>query len=99
MECKQSKNLPPLVMDSQEVVCPNCKFYWRGQCSNPARTSAEGPCPFDGKELPLREATLEDGKSPDDLSVEGNKTEEVAEEKLKEMAAGLEKYLGPIEVP
>ena len=24
MECKQSKNLLPLVMDSQMVVCPNC---------------------------------------------------------------------------
>jgi len=97
MECKQSKNLPPLVMDSQMVVCPDCKHYWRGQCSNPTRTSAEGPCPFDGKPLPIRPATLDDGKSPDDLSIEA--VEEDSDKKLKEIAAGLEKYLGPIDVP
>ncbi len=64
MDCKQTDRLPPLVMDGQEPTCPNCSHYWRGQCANPNRATATDPCPFDGKELPVRTATAEDGKSP-----------------------------------
>lgn len=54
--CKKVSELPVVVNEwqGQDLMCPDCNHYYRGMCSNPTRDSATSPCPFDGKDLPLR---------------------------------------------
>jgi hypothetical protein len=52
--CKKLTDVPPVVSEGQmEVMCVNCKFYYRGKCANTNRTAEHDVCPFDGKSLPL----------------------------------------------
>lgn len=55
-KCKMLNEVPPVASEGQlNVQCPDCKFYGpHCECSNPVDR-----CPFDGKRLPLREATPE----------------------------------------
>jgi hypothetical protein len=59
--CKYLAELPPIVSDwQQSCQQPLCPHYCHGECSNPGRQEASAPCPFDGRELLLEEAALED---------------------------------------
>jgi hypothetical protein len=58
--CKKLHEMPSVATDWQQTTwCPDCEYYDRGTCSNPTRTGHNTPCPFDGKELPLREVTVD----------------------------------------
>jgi hypothetical protein len=48
MRCKQTDRMPVTTEWQDEVLCPQCKHYWQGQCGNPARCQVDDPCPFDG---------------------------------------------------
>jgi hypothetical protein len=54
--------LPVTTEWQNAIYCPNCAHYSLGTCSNPTRTSQDGPCPFDGKELPLKLVEIDDFK-------------------------------------
>ena len=55
MKCKQLDVLPVVSEGQQTVLCPACSHYFEGTCKNPNRTTEDGPCPFDGKVLPVKE--------------------------------------------
>lgn len=56
--CKQMRNLPPVVSEWQQTCKqPRCSHFCAGECCNPGRAEADAPCPFDGMELPLEDAT------------------------------------------
>jgi hypothetical protein len=58
MICKHLPNLPPVVSDwQQSCQQPRCPHYCQGECCNSGRQWASAPCPFDGKELLLQDAT------------------------------------------
>jgi hypothetical protein len=58
--CKKLHELPPLITDWQQPVwCLDCDDYSNGQCRNPMRRDGNAACPFDGRELPLREVVME----------------------------------------
>lgn len=58
--CKKLHELPPVFTDWQQTAwCPDCDYYHCGICGNPARRDGGTACPFDGKELPLREVPVE----------------------------------------
>ena len=61
-KCKKLDDLPVVSEWQNAVYCPNCAHYSKGQCSNPARISAESACPFDNKELPVKLIGSEDFK-------------------------------------
>jgi hypothetical protein len=64
--CRKVHELPPVLSEWQQTTWrPECEHYDRGVCGNPACAEGKGTCPFDGKSLPLREATE---NSSDDLS-------------------------------
>jgi hypothetical protein len=59
--CKHLPELPPVVSDwQQSCQQPRCPHYCHGECCNPGRREEFAPCPFDGKELLLEEATYGD---------------------------------------
>jgi hypothetical protein len=47
MRCKQTERLPVTTEWQGQVLCPQCKHYWQGQCGNAARCNGDDPCPFD----------------------------------------------------
>ena len=58
--CKKLHDLPSVATDWQQTTwCPDCEYYECGKCHDPIRTENNAPCPFDGKELPLREVTAD----------------------------------------
>jgi hypothetical protein len=59
--CKHLFHLPPVVSDWQ-MSCqrPRCPHYCKGECCNPGAPAA---CPFDGKELLLEDAAMEELKT------------------------------------
>ncbi len=55
--CKHLSELPPVVGEWQQTCQqPACVHFRLGECANPNRLSESAPCPFDGKQLPLRDA-------------------------------------------
>jgi hypothetical protein len=58
--CKKLNELPTVATDwKQTTWCPDCEHYHGGCCDDPKRTTASGPCAFDGRELPIREVEIE----------------------------------------
>jgi hypothetical protein len=58
--CNKLHELPPVVTDwQQKAWCPECDYYNCGLCGNPLRRNNSAACPFDGKELPVREVSVE----------------------------------------
>jgi hypothetical protein len=53
--CKKLDELPVVNEWQQKCMCPSCGHYFQGKCENPQRHSEKDPCPFDGKELPVKE--------------------------------------------
>jgi hypothetical protein len=54
MKCKHNDLILPVVTEwQQDVQCPACNHYYRGQCVHPERDSPQAACPFDGKKVPL----------------------------------------------
>jgi hypothetical protein len=59
--CKHLTGLPPVVSEWQQYCQqPRCPHYCQGECCIPGRECATAPCPFDGKELLLEDAAVED---------------------------------------
>src|SRR5581483_5020804 len=55
---KHLSELPPVVSDwQQSCQQPRCPHYCRGECCNSGRRGGFAPCPFDGKELLLEDAS------------------------------------------
>lgn len=44
--CPQLNNVPVVGAGQLDVLCPNCKHYFKGTCVNPIRQTATDPCPF-----------------------------------------------------
>ena len=58
--CNKLHELPPVVNDWQQTAsCPDCAYYDCGTCGNPVRRDGSVACPFDGKDLPLREVAVQ----------------------------------------
>jgi hypothetical protein len=54
--CKKLLEIPSAMTEWQQTTwCPDCEYYDRGTCGDPARTQDNTLCSFDGKALPLRE--------------------------------------------
>ena len=51
--------LPPVFEWQQKAWRPDCDRYCDGRCGEPTGRSDNASCPFDDKELPLREVTSE----------------------------------------
>jgi hypothetical protein len=60
--CKYLPELPAVVSDWQQCCQqPRCPHYCLGECCNPGRQCGSAACPFDGKQLLLEDAAVEDG--------------------------------------
>lgn len=55
MRCKKLDELAVVGEWQDTVVEPDCKHYDCGRCRNPGRLLPECRCPFDGREMPVRE--------------------------------------------
>lgn len=56
--CQKLLDLPPIVADwQQQAWRPDCDYYDCGTCANAGWMDDHVVCPFDGKEMPLREVT------------------------------------------
>ena len=58
--CKKLHELPAVLTEWQQTAWyPDCDFYHRGMCGLAVGTDHNTACPFDGKQLPVREAAIE----------------------------------------
>jgi hypothetical protein len=64
--CNKLSALPAVTTDWQQALwCPDCQYYDRGVCNYPARADGNALCPWDGKELPLREVSVDPQENPE----------------------------------
>ena len=47
MRCPKMDELPVINEWQNQILCPNCKFYYNGTCKNPERKKETDPCPFE----------------------------------------------------
>lgn len=46
MRCPKMEELPVITEWQTKIYCPNCKYYFSGECSNPTRKNNTDPCPL-----------------------------------------------------
>ena len=66
--CRKLHELPSVLTEWQQTAwCPDSGFYHRGMCGIAVGTDRNVACPFDGKQLPLRDVAIEanDGQLPE----------------------------------